>query len=63
MKIADAATPGRASGSATRRNADSRLQPSVIAASSSSYEIPAKTLAVTSTVSGSVNATCASATP
>jgi hypothetical protein len=35
-KIADAATPGRASGSATRRNADRRLQPRVIAASSSS---------------------------
>ena len=51
-KIAAAASPGSASGRMIRTTAESRLQPSVIAASSSSTEMPAKTLEVTSTANG-----------
>ena len=62
-KIADAARPGSASGSATFTNAVARLQPRVIAASSSSGETPAKTLAVVRTTNGRARAVCAIETP
>ena len=62
-KIAAAASPGSASGRMIRTTAESRLQPSVIAASSSSTEMPAKTLDVTRTTNGNARAAWAIATP
>ena len=54
---------GEREGQRDPRTAERRLQPSVIAASSSSTEMPAKTLDVTSTANGSASAVWANATP
>src|SRR5438105_209325 len=62
VKMLAAAMPGSASGSATRLKAPSGVQPRVSAASSRSIGTATKMLAVISTVVGSANAVCTSAT-
>ncbi len=62
-KTAEAAMPGRASGSTTLRKACSRVQPSVQAASSSSIGMPEKSEKVISTAKGSASVVWTSARP
>src|SRR5919108_466892 len=62
VKIAAAASPGRASGSTTLTNAASGVQPSVRAASSRSRGTDTKMLEVMRTVNGSAIPVCSSAT-
>src|SRR6266540_1758503 len=63
VKMLEAARPGSASGSATRQNAPTGVQPSVSAASSRSPGTATKILLVIKTVVGSASAVWTSATP
>ena len=62
-KIAAAASPGSASGSATLQNAEKPAAAERHRRLLELAEMPAKTLAVMSTANGSASAVCASATP
>jgi hypothetical protein len=63
VKMAAAVSPGRASGSDTRRKARAGEQPNVCAASSSSRGMETKTELVMSTAKGKASAVCMKATP